>query len=97
MGYLRIESFCRAHMDYKRPDGGLKIPRSAHEKRIQFLYLHILFHYNCKIRYSNHIRGLNVRNIRAKYVGVIPSSETENKRPVKLKCVKKLSTQEKEI
>ena len=24
--YLRIESFFRAHMEYKRTDGGLKIP-----------------------------------------------------------------------
>ena len=26
MFVLRIESFFRAHMEYKRPDGGLKIP-----------------------------------------------------------------------
>jgi len=24
--YLRIDCYFRAHMEYKRPDGGLKIP-----------------------------------------------------------------------
>jgi len=43
----------------------------AHEKRIQSLYLHFLHHYNYKIKYLNHIRGLNFRNTRAKHVGVI--------------------------
>ena len=66
----------------------------AHEKRIQSLYLHFLHHCNYKIKYLNHIRGLNFRTIRAKHEGVIPSSKTANTRPVKLNGVKKLSTQE---
>jgi len=69
----------------------------AHEKRIQSLYIHFFHHYFCKINYLNHIRGLNFCTIRAKHVGVIPSSETANTRPVKLNGVKKLSTQEKEM
>ena len=47
--------------------------------------------------HKNHIRGLNFRTIRAKHVGVIPSSETAKTRPVKLNGVKKLSTPVKEI
>jgi len=67
----------------------------AHAKMIQSLYLHFLHHENYKIKYLNHIRGLNLRTIRAKHVGVIPSSETANTRPVKLNSVKKLPTQKK--
>jgi len=96
-------------MEYKRPDGGLKIPLAllgkfsnlrlgvyipyAHEKTIQSLYLHFLHHYNYKIKYLNHIRGLNFRTIRAKHV----SSKTANTRPIKLNGLKKFSTQGKEI
>jgi len=68
----------------------------AHEKRIN-LHIYFFHHYFYKSNYFNRIRGLNFCTIRAKHVGVIPSSETANTRPEKLNGVKKLSTQEKEM
>jgi len=47
--FLRIDCYFRAHMEYKRTDGGLKINREArvytpyaHENSNQSLYLHFL-------------------------------------------------------
>jgi len=74
----------------------IPITHKADYLRIQSLYLHFLHHnYYYKIKYLNHIRGLNFRTTRARHLGVIPSSETANTRPAKLNGVKKLSTQEK--
>ena len=55
--HLRIDCYFRAHIEYKRPDVGLKIYREArynlrlgvytpyaHENSNQSLYLHFLYH-----------------------------------------------------